>query len=325
MIIENPIVIEMKNTYKFKPKYVPSNEYLLKRFDNLQLDPSKRYLYPKNEEFNAKKAIDLMAFTFESNKFLITSECPIFGGFNRDSIVKIQIKPIHPLEDNYALEPGAYGDYCNWLTLKMDYTEASMFYDNPVMWISNHIEKFGFGAWSAPVDDIITENMWKWRPVAYAYDTEGRLQPRYVTPSDAWNGAKIPSPYSPTHPVWGGTNVQPLYGAPIPSANLQATYDNLFAHLNDEDMKKINDEMLSSINALSDEEKERFMSVNDTEFGKKVQGLIKDTPLGKSKDVEEKPVDPEEIQKACYNDPSFTGVHEPLSDIFSGSDKSENS
>jgi hypothetical protein len=46
MIIENPIVIEMKSTYKFKPKYVPSNEYLLKRFDNLQLDPSKRYLYP---------------------------------------------------------------------------------------------------------------------------------------------------------------------------------------------------------------------------------------------------------------------------------------
>lgn len=270
MIIENPIVIEMKSTYKFKPKYVPSNEYLLKRFDNLQLDPSKRYLYPKNEEFNAKKAIDLMAFTFESNKFLITSECPIFGGFNRDSIVKIQIKPIHPLVDNYALEPGAYGDYCNCLTVKMDYTEASMFYDNPVMWISNHIEKFGVCAWSAPVDDIITENIWKWRPVAYAYDTTGKLQPRYVTPSDAWNGAKIPSPYSPAHPVWGSNNVQPLYGAPIPPApNLQATYDNMFAHLNSEDT--------------------------------------------------------EEIQKACSNDTSFTGVHEPLSDIFGGSDKSDNS
>ena len=310
MIIENPIVIEMKNTYKFKPKYVPSNEYLLKKFGSLQLDPSNRYLYSKHGEFDAKKAIDLMAFTFESNKFLIIPDTVSSGYTSRDYVVKIRIRPIHPLEDNYALEPGAYGDYCKWLDVKMDYTEASMFYENPVKWISDFIEKFGIGAWSAPIDDILAENLWKWGPVYFNYDSNGHLQPGYVTPSDAWNGAKIPSPYNPTHPVWGGTNVQPLYGAPIPQPNLQATYDNLFAHLNDEDMKKINDEMLSSINALSDEEKERFMSVNDAVFGEKIK---------------EKPVDPEEIQKACYDDPSFTGVREPLSDIFGGPDKSENS
>ena len=320
MIIENPIVIEMKDTYKFKPKYVPSNEYLLKKFGSLQLDPSNRYLYSKHGELDAKKAIDLMAFTFESNKFLIIPDSVSSGYTSRDYIVKIRIRPIHPLEDNYALEPGAYGDYCKWLDVKMDYTEASMFYENPVKWISDFIEKFGIGAWSAPIDDILAENLWKWAPTYFNYDSNGNLQPGYITPSDAWNGAKIPSPYNPTHPVWGGTNVQPLYGAPIPKPDLQATYDNILSSA-----EKSFDKMLSSINALSDEEKERFMSVNDTEFGKKVQGLIKDTPLGKSKDVEEKPVDPEEIQKACYNDPSFTGVHEPLSDIFSGSDKSENS
>lgn len=320
MIIENPIVIEMKNTYKFKPKYVPSNEYLLKKFGSLQLDPSNRYLYSKHGEFDAKKAIDLMAFTFESNKFLIIPDTVSSGYTSREYVVKIRIRPIHPLEDNYALEPGAYSDYCKWLDVKMDYTEASMFYENPVKWISDFIEKFGIDAWSAPIDDILAENLWKWAPVYFNYDNNGQLQPRYVTPSDAWNGAKIPSPYYPTHPSWGSNNVQPLYGAPIPSVNLQATYDNILSSC-----EQSFDEKLSSINALSEEEKERFMSINDTEFGKNVQELIKNTPLGKPKDEEEKPVDPEEIQKACYDDPSFAGVHEPLSDIFGGPDKSENS
>lgn len=296
MIIENPIVIEMKGTYKFKPKYVPSNEYLLKKFGSLQLDPSNRYLYSKHGEFDAKKAIDLMAFTFESNKFLIIPDTVNSGYTSRDYVVKIRIRPIHPLEDNYALEPGAYSDYCKWLDVKMDYTEASMFYENPVKWISDFIEKFGIDAWSAPIDDILAENLWKWGPVPYFnnWNADKHFQPPYTTPS----------PYNPTHPVWGGNNVQPLYGAPIPNANLQATYDNLFAHLNEDDNK--------------------VMSFN--EWVDKCVGYPADKPEDPEKiEDREKPVDPEEIQKACYDDPSFTGVHEPLSDIFGGPDKSENS